>query len=103
MNIKVIKRWIQAAIVAGLASATDGAAQDGPRVAAASDLKFALDEIAAAYRQETGAPVTVVYGSSGNFTRQIQQGAPFELFLSADEGFVFQLADAGLTRDRGDL
>jgi molybdate transport system substrate-binding protein len=103
MNIKVIKRWIQAAIVAGLASATHGAAQDGARVAAASDLKFALDEIAAAYRQETGAPVTVVYGSSGNFTRQIQQGAPFELFLSADEGFVFQLADAGLTRDRGEL
>ena len=70
MNFKVIKRWVQAAIVAGLASATGpGAAQDGPRVAAASDLKFALDEIAAAYRQATGAPVTVVYGSSGNLSR----------------------------------
>lgn len=104
MNINTIKLWVRAAIVAGIASATGpGVAQDGPRVAAASDLKFALDEIAVAYRQEVGAPVTVVYGSSGNFTRQLQQGAPFELFLSADEGFVFQLADARLTRDRGEL
>ena len=52
--------------MAGVASATSLAvAQDSPRVAAASDLKFALDEIAVAYRQEAGAPVTVVYGSSG--------------------------------------
>jgi molybdate transport system substrate-binding protein len=42
-------------------------------------------------------------GSSGNFARQIEQGAPFQMFLSADEGFVFRLADRGLTRDRGDL
>lgn len=76
---------------------------DVPVIAAASDLKFALDEIAARFRRETGRDVKIAYGSSGNFTRQIQQGAPFQLFLSADEGFVFQLAEAGRTEDRGSL
>lgn len=72
-----------------------------PRIAAAASTKSALDEIVAAYARETGGSVVVVYGSSGNFRRQIEQGAPFELFLSADESFVDQLADAGFTRDRG--
>ena len=78
-------------------------AQGGPSIAAASDLKFALDEIAAAFQKETGKAVRVSYGSSGNFLRQIAQDAPFELFMSADEGFVFQLADQNLTVDRGAL
>jgi molybdate transport system substrate-binding protein len=72
-------------------------------VAAASDLKFALDEVAAAFLRDTGLLVRPVYGSSGNFLRQIEQGAPFELFLSADEDFIFRLAENGLTRDRGAL
>ena len=78
-------------------------AQGGPSIAAASDLKFALDEIAAAFQKETGKAVRVSYGSSGNFLRQIAQDAPFELFMSADEGFVFQLVDQNLTVDRGAL
>jgi molybdate transport system substrate-binding protein len=72
-------------------------------VAAASDLKFALDEIAAGFQAGTQAPLRIAYGSSGNFYRQIVQGAPFELFMSADEGFVLQLAEQGLTPDRGEL
>jgi molybdate transport system substrate-binding protein len=47
--------------------------------------------------------VKLAFGSSGNFATQLRQGAPFEIFLSADEGFVFQLADAGKTVDRGTL
>lgn len=78
-------------------------AQRGPTVAAASDLKFALDEVLVQYRAESGQTARVTYGSSGNFLTQIGQGAPFELFLSADEGFVFQLADRGMTQDRGAL
>ena len=78
-------------------------AQGGPNIAAASDLQFALDEIAVAFQKESGKSVRVSYGSSGNFLRQIAQGAPFELFMSADEGFVFQLADQNLTVDRGAL
>ena len=86
----------------GTATAT-GAKDASSRalVAAASDLKFALDEILAAFRAETGIDVRVTYGSSGNFARQIEQGAPFELFLSADESYVERLAERGLTRDRG--
>jgi molybdate transport system substrate-binding protein len=72
-----------------------------PVVVAASDLKFALEEVAAQFRQAGGGSVRLVFGSSGNFYRQIVQGAPFQMFLSADEDFVFRLADAGLTEDRG--
>jgi len=74
-----------------------------PRIAAASDLKFAVDEIVESFRKETGKVVTTVFGSSGNFKTQIINGAPFQMFMSADEGFVFELADKGLTRDRGAL
>jgi molybdate transport system substrate-binding protein len=76
---------------------------DAPLVAAASDLKFALDEVVAAFGRETGIAVRVTYGSSGNLARQIAQGAPYGLFLSADESFVHDLSDRGLTRDRGAL
>lgn len=78
-------------------------AQEGPAIAAASDLKFALEEIATRFKADTGREVTLVFGSSGNFARQIAQGAPFEMFLSADEAFVFRLADEGRTLDEGRL
>lgn len=73
------------------------------RVAAASDLQFALAELAGQYRQQSGVAVELNLGSSGNFARQLRQGLPADLFMSADEGFVFDLAAAGLTRDRGAL
>src|SRR3712207_8741933 len=44
--------------------------------------------------------IRLSFGSSGNITRQIEQGSPVELFLSADEAFVFRLAEGGHTRDR---
>src|SRR5918911_914172 len=75
---------------------------NAPIVAAASDLKFALEDVAARFRSETGRDVRLVFGSSGNFYRQIEQGAPFQLFMSADEAFVLKLAAAGKTEDRGD-
>lgn len=72
-----------------------------PTVAAASDLKFAIEELAAAFEQQGGARIRVVLGASGALLTQILQGAPFHLFMSADEDFVFRLADAGRTPDRG--
>ena len=78
-------------------------AERRPIVAAASDLSFALTEIANEYAREHGEGVELVFGSSGTLTRQVQDGAPFELFLSADEAFVRELTDAGLTRDNGVL
>ena len=74
-----------------------------PTIAAASDLKFAVEEIAAKFSDDTGREVTLVFGSSGDFYRQIAQGAPFQMFLSADQDFVFKLAEAGKTLDRGAL
>lgn len=76
-------------------------AQTLPTVAAASDLKFALEEVAARFERDTGSKMRLVFGSSGNFKTQILQGAPFHLFMSADESFVYELAAAGKTEDRG--
>ena len=53
-------------------------------VAAAADLKFAMGELAANFEKQTGTKLNVTYGSSGNFFSQIQNGAPFDLFFSAD-------------------
>ena len=77
--------------------------QRPPIVAAASDLSFALTEIADQFAGEYGQGVQLVFGSSGTLTRQIRDGAPFDLFLSADEAFVEELTAAGLTRDGGTL
>ena len=82
--------------------ATPGSTK-APLVAAASDLQFALDEIVARFHRDTGITPRVTYGSSGNFARQIEQGAPFELFLSADEAYVDRLAARGLTQGKGAL
>ena len=72
-------------------------------VGAASDLRFALADVIAQFERETPHRFTLNLGSSGNFAQQIRQGLPVELYLSADEAYVFQLADAGLTQDRGSL
>jgi molybdate transport system substrate-binding protein len=79
------------------------AQNDNPAIAAASDLKFALEDIATRFRADTGRELRLSFGSSGNYFRQIGQGAPFQLFMSADEDFVFKLHDAGRTADRGAL
>lgn len=66
-------------------------------IAAASDLKFAMDEIVSTFKQANPADqIDLAYGSSGNFNTQIQQGAPFDLFFSADIGFPRELVKNGL-------
>lgn len=91
-------------IAAGLALSLTLApviAAERPIVAAASDLKFALEEVATLFRSSTGRDVRLVFGSSGNLFRQIEQEAPFEIFMSADEQLVFRLAAAQRTEGRG--
>ncbi len=107
--IAVLHRLARVVAVAALAvvgvspasAATTTAPVAAPNVAAASDLQFALTEIAAAFARDTGQQVKLAFGSSGNFRRQIAAGAPFELFLSADEAYVEALAAEGRTIDRG--
>ncbi len=92
------------AVVAGFSLPTKSAhAAEPPTIAAASDLQFALEEVARAFESETKESVKLVMGSSGNFVTQIRQGAPFELFFSADEQFVFDLARDGFARNQGAL
>lgn len=67
------------------------------RIAAASDLRFALPQIVAAYRERhPDDEVEVIYGSSGRFRAQIEHGAPFDLFFSADLRYPLQLREVGL-------
>jgi molybdate transport system substrate-binding protein len=91
------------ALVAASVVPLPAAGAQVPLVAAAADLKFALAELAAEYRRATGRDVRLTFGSSGNFAQQIENGAPFELFLSADEAYVERLRDHGLAKDDGVL
>jgi molybdate transport system substrate-binding protein len=66
-------------------------------VAAAADLQFAMRDVAARFQKETGLNVKLIYGSSGNFFEQIQNGAPFDVFFSANLDYPKKLEAAGLT------
>jgi molybdate transport system substrate-binding protein len=77
------------------------AAADIPIIAAASSVKFALQDIAEAFHQDTGKSVRISYSSSGNLTRQIQQGGPFEIFFSANSRYVNLLYQQHKTLDQG--
>lgn len=96
-------RSILVALLAWGSMAFAHGAEQSPLVAAASDLQLALREVAQAYRAKTGQAVEIVFGSSGNLATQIRQGAPFQIFMAADETYVADLARAGMTRDNGHL
>jgi molybdate transport system substrate-binding protein len=106
MQLRINRRavfGIAVALALPFAAPEPAAAADVPAIAAAADLQFALTDVAAAFKSETGRDVKLTFGSSGNFYRQIQQGAPFRMFLSADEKFVLDLAKAGLAENDGSL
>jgi molybdate transport system substrate-binding protein len=73
-------------------------AQSILKLAAASDLRVALPGILQQFTQQTGVQMQVSYGSSGQFARQIQQGLPVHVFMSADQHWVRQLEQAALTQ-----
>ena len=66
------------------------------RVAAAADLQFVLPDLATQFEKQTSVKLAISYGSSGNFFAQIQNGAPFDLFFSADLDYPKKLTQAGL-------
>ena len=88
------------ALLAALAACTllaPAASAQKLTVAAAADLRFALDDLAKQFRAEhPKIDLAITYGSSGNFFAQIQNGAPFDVFLSADIDYPRRLIAAGL-------
>src|SRR5579859_3444473 len=99
--MSIIKK---SALLAGLCLAsTLLPAQEQPlRVAAAADLQFVLPQIAAGFEKASGKKVELIFGSSGNFFAQIQNGAPFDVFLSADIDYPRRLEGSGQA-ERGSL
>ncbi|MDX2169151.1 MAG: molybdate ABC transporter substrate-binding protein [Deltaproteobacteria bacterium] len=80
----------------GATAAESGAAARRVNVAAAADLKFAFDEIAAAFHAANPSiEVLPTYGSSGNFFAQLSNKAPFDLYLSADIAYPKKLIEQG--------
>jgi hypothetical protein len=79
--------------------ASSGRAQDGSagelRVAAAADLSAVLQQIGDSYEKKTGVKIKLSLGASGALTQQIQNGAPFDLFFSADMDYPRQLVASG--------
>ena len=91
MNLR--RAWLSAVLMCCSLSAL----ADQITIAAASDLKFAMDEIVTRFKQaNTNDQVEVVYGSSGKFNTQIRQGAPYDLYFSADISLPRSLAADGL-------
>jgi molybdate transport system substrate-binding protein len=66
------------------------------RVAAAADLQFAMNDLGTQFEKKTGTKVAITYGSSGNFRAEIENGAPFDVFFSADAQYPQQLVTAGV-------
>ena len=66
------------------------------KIAAAADLTFAFKDVGARFEKQTGNSLKLTYGSSGNFFSQIQNGAPFDLFFSADVSYPQKLEAASL-------
>ncbi|MBV9573182.1 MAG: molybdate ABC transporter substrate-binding protein [Acidobacteriales bacterium] len=64
-------------------------------MAAAADLQFAFQDVSSRFEKETGKKVKLIFGSSGNFYAQIQNGAPFDLFFSADKLYPQKLEASG--------
>jgi molybdate transport system substrate-binding protein len=95
----MMRRWLQGMLVLGLAWVSASMAAPADKhitVAAAADLHQALDDVVAAYRHDhPDSKVDVVYGSSGNLLTQIEQGAPFDIFFSADSNYPQQLVEHG--------
>ncbi|MBM7071738.1 molybdate ABC transporter substrate-binding protein [Shewanella sp. 202IG2-18] len=72
--------------------------QQVPPIAAAANVRFAMNDIAKQFTQQSGMQIRLSYGSSGQLVQQIKHGAPFQLFISADQHYVDWLTQQGLTQ-----
>ncbi|MDP2726012.1 MAG: molybdate ABC transporter substrate-binding protein [Dehalococcoidia bacterium] len=101
-------KWLISLMLSALVGAmacSPGAASSGGQplptitVAAAADVQFAFEEIAPLFQKEKGVKVEFTFGSSGSLAQQVENGAPIDVFVSADEGYVTQLQTKGLILD----
>jgi len=90
-----MRRYLLLSLLA-LVSSGFSQATESITVAAAADLNYALTALASRFEAATGTKVALSFGSSGNLYSQIQNGAPFDLFFSADEDYPKKLAAASL-------
>ena len=84
-------------LVSCFSTAADTKSASEITVAAAADLRVALQEIATNYEKLTGTRIKLAFGSSGELTQQIENGAPFDVFFSADMDYPRQLISRGKT------
>jgi molybdate transport system substrate-binding protein len=92
---KIVFRILATVFLLAGPSHAAAAQKQGVRVAAAADLKFAMAELSSRFESATEKRIEVTYGSSGNFFAQLQNGAPFDLFFSADIEYPRKLEAAG--------
>jgi molybdate transport system substrate-binding protein len=91
--MKSSRKLFAVAFLLFMASSTYG---QTVRVAAAADLRVAMSNLATQYEKRTGTKLDISYGSSGNFRTQIENGAPFDVFFSADATYPQELVETGL-------
>jgi molybdate transport system substrate-binding protein len=85
-----------ASIIEAVPSGNPAASKEPLLVAAAANVQFALAEIGQKFTEKTGQPVALSIGSSGNLTTQIENGAPFDVFVAANVAFVDRLKEQAL-------
>lgn len=92
--MKLTRRLFVAAVIAAMA--TPALADDATLVYAAASMKNAMDAIVTSYTKSTGKEVKVSYGASGAMAKQIEQGAPADVFVTADEKWFGYVVDKKL-------
>lgn len=98
-----LKNWLGLLAIVAMVCVPLSRARAEPLIAAAANVQGALEAIVAQYRAQTGLGVRISYGATGGFVRQIREGAPFEMFLAADEASVQALFADGLTQGPGTI
>lgn len=94
-TMKNLCRWLVICLLASSGLIAQEKSEHELNVAAAADLSSALNEIASSFEKSSGVKVRLSFGASGSLTQQIQNGAPFDVFFSADMDYPRQLIAAG--------